>query len=91
MQCNAPDTNEMEKICSQGFKDALNYLQSKNMIRCHKCFKENQYIASRELSNFATVECDACIEKECLKNGDLPRELSNVFKEIIELESQCVG
>jgi len=83
-----PDTNEMEKICSQGFKDALGYLQSREMIRCHCCFKENKYIVSRELLNFTAEDNDMYIEKNCIKKEDLPSELSDVFKEIMELESQ---
>ena len=83
-----PDTNEMERICSQGFKDALGYLQSREMIRCHCCFKENKYIVSRELLNFTAEDNDMYIEKNCIKKEDLPSELSDVFKEIMELESQ---
>lgn len=54
------------------------------MIRCHNCFKENQYILSRKLSTFTLEDCDICMEMECTKNEDLPRELRDVFKEIIE-------
>ena len=83
-----PDTNKMELICSQGFRDAMNYLQSKHLIRCQKCCDENQFIVISDLSE-ENQHCDRCIEKkEDVKDEELPKELVDVFDEIREMESK---
>ena len=79
-----PDTSAMEKICSQGFRDALKYLESENLVKYHECLKENK----------VAENCEMCIEKkEWIKKEDLPIELVEVFEDIrlVESTSVCWG
>ena len=72
-----PDTDKMEKICLKGFKDALKYLISEDLIRCQECFMEYK------MESTVKEMCQICIEmKERILNEELPMELVKVFIDI---------
>jgi len=83
-----PNTRKMKEICSQGFQDAMRYLQICKMIRCQNCLDLVSLDVFKDLSD----SCDMCENlRKSAKQEVLPEEIEKVFDDIGELEDQRKG
>jgi len=83
-----PNTRKMKEICSQGFLDAMRYLQICKMIRCQNCLDLVSLDVFKDLSD----SCDMCENlRKSAKQEVLPEEIEKVFDDIGELEDQRKG
>lgn len=78
-----PNTEGLQRLCYQGYQDAMRYLQTCDLIRCEGCSSQN-------VSDFVPEKnCDLCIviNEEALTKT-LPLEIMEVFDEALNDEAQ---
>eukprot|EP00092_Neocalanus_flemingeri_P026542 GFUD01028766.1.p1 GENE.GFUD01028766.1~~GFUD01028766.1.p1 ORF type:complete len:371 (+),score=48.79 GFUD01028766.1:38-1150(+) len=81
-----PNTEGLQRLCCQGYQDAMRYLQTLNLIRCDDCSKTTCHSMPMNLSEFVPDKtCDLCeaINEEA-QTKTLPLEIIDVFEEAIE-------
>jgi len=82
-----PNSKKMKEICSQGFDDAMKYLQICKMIRCQNCLDLPSDVFT-DLSD----SCDKCETLRKTANQEaLPEEIEKVFDDIAEMEDKRKG
>jgi len=86
-----PNTEGLQRLCSQGYEDAMRYLKTLDLIRCGPCTHEKFRLKTNSLSDFVPEKtCLLCntINEEA-KTKTLPLEIMEVFEEAsIEEESK---
>eukprot|EP00092_Neocalanus_flemingeri_P041707 GFUD01045428.1.p1 GENE.GFUD01045428.1~~GFUD01045428.1.p1 ORF type:complete len:371 (-),score=64.19 GFUD01045428.1:84-1196(-) len=81
-----PNTEGLQRLCCQGYQDAMRYLQTLNLIRCDDCSKTTCHSMPMNLSEFVPDKtCNLCeaINEEAPTKA-LPLEIIDVFEEAIE-------
>jgi len=83
-----PNTKGLQRLCCQGYEDAMRYLQTLDLIRCDGCSNRTSQSVSMDLSKIVPEKtCDLCeaINEEA-QTKTLPLEINEVFEEAIDEE-----
>jgi len=85
-----PNTEGLQRLCNQGYQDAMRYLRTLDIIRCESCSNPNSQNVSKQWSDLVPEKncnlCDVIIEEAQTKT--LPLEIIEVFEEAIDEEAK---
>lgn len=81
-----PSPKELSDLCQKGYNDALNYLQSNNLIACDSCSViQLNFIISKEPPTHYDPECERCIEsREESLHDSMPEQVLNILSTHLE-------
>jgi hypothetical protein len=81
-----PSPKELSDLCQKGYNDALNYLQSNNLIACNSCSVIHlNFIISKEPPTHYDPECGRCTEsREESMHESMPEQVLNILSTHLE-------
>ena len=72
-----PNSRILKDICSQGFKDAMRFLQSEKLLKCDTCLQ----VEGGEENKQLLTSCSLCLSlNDNVKSAKLPSEILEVFE-----------